>query len=199
MTIHKRDFFQMTPQQRAMGQQLWEQSGKAGYGVTTRHGRLAKSSFDAEALAPKTWLFYVNSKGELIHEPIECELYIVGRHSNSGEAVVMLHGMCPKCHETFIVREDNKTMSVERVTYRQASKRVREQWERHCKTVFGRRPSDSDLIPVVSSPERWACDYCRSWCVRVYGGVCVDDHRGVTQITVPMGTRMIDQKGTVDF
>jgi len=190
--ISKRDFFAMSEREKLAGRRAWERSGTVG--------RLAKSSFDAEALAPKTWLFYVNSKGELIHQPIECELYIVGRHSNSGEAVVMLHGMCPKCHETFIVREDNKTMSVERVTYRQADKRVREQWARHCAQVLGRRPSDSDLIPVVSSPERWACDYCRSWCVRVHAGICVDDHRGVTQISVPVGAKLIGgSKDTVEF
>lgn len=190
-TISKRDFFSMTPQQRTAGHAAWTRSAA--------HGRLAKSSFDAEANAPKTWLFYVNSKGELIHNPIECELYIVGRYSNSGEAVMMLHGMCPKCHETFIVREDNKTMTVDQVTYRQAPKLVREQWEWHCRARFGRRPSDGDRIPLVSSPERWACDYCRSWCVKVHAGVCVDDHRGVTQVSVPVGAKLIDRKGVVEF
>lgn len=175
---------------------MWHRSGQTG--------RLAKSSFDAEASAPKTWLFYVNSKNELISEPLECELYVVGRYSDSREAVVMLHGMCPKCGQTFIARQDNKTMTVDRVTYRQASPRLKEQWVRHCRERFGRGPRDADLIPVVSSPERWACDYCRSWCVRVHAGVCVDDHRGVTQLTVPVGTKLIDpkpkpKKGTIEF
>lgn len=191
----KRDFFSMNRGQIAAGKKLWAQTG--------RQGRLAKSSFDAEANAPKTWLFYVNSKNELIHEPIECELYVVGRLSNSGEAVVMLHGMCPKCHETFIVREDNKTMSVDRISYRQAPKRFREQWERHCRSVLMRQPRDNDQIALVSSPERWACDYCRSWCVKVHAGIAVDDHRGVTQFSVPVGTPLIESSpkkgGSVEF
>jgi hypothetical protein len=176
------------------GRKMWQRTGQSG--------RLASSSFNAEANAPKTWLFYVNSKNELMHEPIECELYIIGRMSNSGEAVAMLHGMCPKCHETFIVREDNKTMSVERVSYRKAPPRFKEQWARHCREVLLRLPRDNDQIPVVSSPERWACDYCRSWCVKVHAGVCVDNHRGVTQLSVPVGTQLIDSKpdgGAIDF
>lgn len=174
---------------------MWERTGS--------EGRLAKSSFDAEANAPKTWLFYVNSKNELICEPIECELYRVPRASDSSEAVVMLHGMCPKCGETFIAREDNKTMSVDLVSYRKASKRLREQWSRRCHEVYARPPRDEDQIPVVSSPERWACDYCKQWCVRVYGGVVTDDHKGVTQITVPPNIPIIKpkepSKGAIDF
>lgn len=193
--IHKRDAFQMDRRQLDAGRRMWDK--------TSSEGRLAKSSFDAEANAPKTWLFYVNSKNELLCEPIECELYTVGRLSDAREAVVMLHGMCPKCGETFIAREDNKTMSVDVVTYRKASRRFREQWNRHCREKLLRRPRDEDKILVVSSPERWACDYCKQWCVRVHGGVASDDHRGVTQITVPANVPLINPdkptKGAIDF
>ena len=144
----------------------------------------------------------MNSKGELLSNPIECELYIVPRASDAREAVVMLHGMCPKCGETFIAREDNKTMSIDRITYRQAPKLIREQWERHCR-LKGVRPSDSDKIPIVSSPERWACDYCKSWCVKVHAGMAVDDHRGVSTLHVPSNIPILDvpkeKKGLVEF
>ena len=194
MTISKRDFFSMSRGQRHAGRQMWQKSGA--------QGRLASSSFDAEANAPKTWLFYVNSKNELLSNPIECELYIIPRASDAREAVVMLHGMCPKCGNTFIAREDNKTMTVDRVTYRQAPKRVREQWERHCRATKGRGPRDGDKIALVSSPERWQCDYCHSWCVRVHAGVAVDDHRGAATIHVPRGTKLLDapeKKGLIEF
>lgn len=182
----KRDLFHMTDGQVQQGRKFWQRTGQ--------QGRLARSSFDAEATAPKTWLFYVNSKGELITEPIECELYRVGRASDSSEAIAMLHGMCPKCGETFIAREDNKTMSVDAIEFRKAHRYIREQWQRHCREVLLRPPRDNDKIPVVSSPERWACDYCKSWCVRVYGGFASDDHHGVTQVSVPVGVPIIDAK-----
>lgn len=182
MHISKRDAFAMNPQQVAAGRRLWQRTGQVG--------RLAKSSFNAEANAPKTWILYANSKGEEI-ATIECELYTVGRLSDAREAVVMLHGMCPKCGETFIAREDNKTMHVDYVTYRQAPKFLKVNWEFHCRTVLGRRVSDLDKIPVISSPERWACDYRRDWCVKVHGGVAVDDYRGVTQISVPVNVPLV--------
>lgn len=178
MTISKRDFFKMTRQQATAGREMWRRTGQ--------EGRLAKSSFNAEERAPKTWILYVNSKGEEI-STIECELYTVGRQSDPTEGLVMLIGMCPKCGEHFIAREDNKTMYVETLRYRQAPKHIQINWDYHCANVLGRRVSDDDKVLVVSSPERWACDYCKGWCVKVHGGVAVDDHRGVTQITVPMG------------
>lgn len=193
MSISKRDFFSMTPQQRALGKRMWARAGQ--------QGRLAKSSFDAEANAPKTWIIYVNGRGEEI-STVECELYVVGRQSNSGEAVVMLHGMCPKCGETFIAREDNKTMRIDRIEYRKAPKHLKINWAHHCRNVLARQPRDSDPIVVVSSPERWACDYCRSWCVKVHAGVATDDHRGVTQLSVPVGVQLVDpgpSKDSVEF
>lgn len=193
--IHKRDAFQMDRRQVEAGRRMWQRSKSVG--------RLARSSFNAEENALKTWLFYVNSKNELIHNPIECELYMVPRASNSSEQVVMVTGMCPKCHNNFMVREDNKTLHVDYVTYRRAGRRVREQWERICKEKHLRRPRDEDKIPVISSPERWACDYCKSWCVRVHGGIASDDYEGVTQITVPPNVPIIGQKkpaaGSIDF
>lgn len=183
----------MTNAQKHVGREMWKRTGQ--------QGRLAKSSFNAEAMAPKTWIFYANSKGEEINT-IECELYTVGRLSDSGEAVVMLHGMCPKCGETFMAREDNKTMYIDYVLFRKAPKFLQVNWAWQCRNVLGRPVRDGDKIPVVSSPERWACDYCRSWCVRVHAGVAVDDLRGVTQLTVPVGAQLIEKPregGTADF
>jgi ribosomal protein S27AE len=157
---------------------------------TGQQGRFATSSFDAEANAPKTWILYANSKGEEIRT-IECELYQVGRASDPSEAVVMLHGMCPKCGETFIAREDNKTMTIDRVAYRHAPPFMKVNWDWQCRNVLGRPVSEDDVLPLVSSPERWACDYCKSWCVKVHAGVAVDDLRGVTQITVHGRPEMI--------
>jgi hypothetical protein len=184
MTIHKQDFFAMSRQQAAAGKEMWRR--------TSQEGRLAKSSFNAEANAPKTWILYANSKGEEI-STIECELYVVGRLSDSREAVVMLHGMCPKCGETFIAREDNKTMRIDRINYGNAPPHLKVNWQYHCRNNLGRRPRDADPIAVVSSPERWACDYCKGWCVKVHAGVATDDHRGVTQLTVPVGVQLLDR------
>jgi len=189
----KRDIFCMSDSQVRAGRKLWQRTGQ--------NGRLASSSFDAEAMAPKTWILYANSKGEEI-ATIECELYAVGRLSDASEAVVMLHGMCPKCGETFMAREDNKTMQVEYVEYARAPKFLKVNWHWQCKNVSGRFASDRDKIPVVSSPERWACDYCRSWCVKVQGGVATDDYRGVTQLSVPVGVKLIDKPAggdAIDF
>lgn len=191
MTIHKRDAFQMTPEQRALGKRMWDR--------TKVQGRLAQSSFNAEENAPKTWIMYVNNKGEEIHT-IECELYQVGRASDPGEAVVMLHGMCPKCGETFITREDNKTLYIDRVKYKEAPKHIRVNWSFHARQKLMRRPRDEDIIAVVSSPERWACDYCKGWVVRVQGGVAYDDHSGCTQLVVPQNVPLIGaQKETMEF
>lgn len=193
MNISKRDAFTMSREQVRAGRHMWQR--------TSQQGRLARSSFDAEANAPKTWIIYVNSKGEEI-STIECELYAVGRASDPTEGLVMLVGMCPKCGENFTAREDNKTIYIERVPYRNAPRHLQINWRYHCKNILGRTFSEADPIPVVSSPERWACDYCKSWCVKVSAGVAVDDHRGVTQITVPMGVPIVGEKNEktqVDF
>lgn len=175
MGISKRDLFHMSDAQAQAGKEMWKTTGQKG--------RLASSSFDAEAMAPKTWIMWVNNKGEEI-STIECELYAVPRASSSGEQVGMLIGMCPKCGQNFTVREDNKNMTLDRVTYRRAPKYLRINWAFHCKNVLGKPPMDDDVIPIVSSGERWACDYCRGWCVRVNAGVATTDMTGVTQFTV---------------
>lgn len=186
MAISKRDMFQMTRRQATAGMEMWRRTGQ--------QGRLAKSSFDAEAMAPKTWVLWANAKGEEI-KTIECELYVVGRASDPTEGIGMLVGMCPipDCGEHFMVREDNKTMHVERVRFRRAPAFVKVNWTWHCKNVLGRRPSDEDVIPVVSSPERWACDYCRQWCVKVIDGIAKTDMTGVTQITVSQRAALINR------
>jgi ribosomal protein S27AE len=191
--ISKRDIFSNIDTQA--GKRAWRRSGQ--------QGRLAKSSFNAEKNAPRTWILYADPHGAE-RCTIECELYTVGRQSDASEAVVMLHGMCPKCGETFIAREDNKTMSLDKVTFRQAPKFLRVNWAWHCEKVLGRRPRDSDKILVVSSPERWACDYCHEWCVKVSGGVAKDDHRGAAIISLPSRPKVIDRseaptKGLVEF
>jgi hypothetical protein len=42
---------------------------------------------------------------------------------------------------------------------------------------------------MVSSPERWQCDYCKAWCVRVTDSIAITDMSGATQIIVDQGTR----------
>ena len=175
MGISKRDLFHMSAEQAQAGKSMWKTTGQKG--------RLATSSFDAEAMAPKTWIIWVNDKGDEI-STIECELYAVPRASDSGEQVGMLIGMCPKCGSNFTVREDNKAMTLDRVTYRKAPKHLRINWAFHCKNVIGKPVMDDDVIPVVSSGERWACDYCKEWCVRVQGGVATTDMTGVTQFSI---------------
>lgn len=175
MSISKRDLFHMTDEQQLAGKEMWQRTGQKG--------RLADSSFDAEAMAPKTWILCVNDKGEEINT-IECELYAVPRASDSREQVGMLIGMCPKCTQNFTVREDNKTMTLDRITYRKAPKHLRINWAFHCKNVLAKPVMDEDVIPVVSSSERWVCDYCKEWCVRVQGGIAVVDMTGVTQLTL---------------
>jgi hypothetical protein len=179
---YKRDLFHMTPEQVRAGREMWK--------VTGQKGRLAHSSFDAEAMAPKTWIMWVNNKGEEIHT-IECELYVVPRRSGAEEQVGCLIGMCPVCGEHFTVTEDNKQMSLDWVTYRKAPKHLRINWAFHCKNVLAKPVMDDDLIPVVSSGERWVCAYKRDWCVRVHGGVATTDMTGVTQLSVSDRTPII--------
>lgn len=181
----KRDAFQMTDAQVRAGREMWRRTGQ--------QGRLASSSFDAEEMAPKTWIMWVNDKGEEI-STIECELYAVPRRAGADEQVGCLIGMCPKCSENFTVTEDNKQMSLDRVTYRKAPKHLRINWAFHCKKVLGKPVMDDDVIPVVSSGERWVCAYCKEWCVRVTGGVAVTDMTGVTQFAVHQRPPIIGER-----
>lgn len=182
MSISKRDLFQMSNAQIRAGKEMWKTTGQKG--------RLASSSFDAEATAPKTWIMWVNDKGEEI-STIECELYAVPRRAGADEQVGCLIGMCPQCGENFTVTEDNKQMSLDRVTYRKAQKHLRINWAFHCKNVLAKPVMDEDIIPVVSSGERWACAYCKGWCVRVQGGIATSDMTGITQYTVSGRTPII--------
>lgn len=175
MSISKRDAFSMTEAQARAGKEMWRR--------TSQQGRLANSSFDAEEMAPKTWIMWVNSKGEEI-STVECEIYTVPRKSDSSQMIGMLIGMCPRCSGNFLVREDNKQMSMELMSYRKAPKHLRINWAYHCKNKLGRPVMDDDKIPVISSGERWACDYCREWCVRVTDGIAMTDMSGVTQFSV---------------
>lgn len=175
--VSKRDAFHMTPEQVRAGR-LMEAKMKGP------DGRLMKSSNLAEDTAPKTWILFKDAhRGEEV-STIECEIYSVPRASNANEMVAMLIGMCPKCSEHFTVREDNKTMSVGWVKYSQLkpSNHLRVNWEYHCKNVLSRRPKDDDEIAVVSSPERWLCDYCHGWCVKVSDSIAITDMSGATQM-----------------
>lgn len=176
LKISKRDAFSMTPQQVAAGREVWRK--------TSQQGRLVgHSSFDARDQAPKTWILWATPKGEEICT-IECEIYMVGRVSDSREAVAMVHGTCPKCKNDFLAREDNKSLHIEWVSYRKAPAFAKVNWAWHCENVLHKRVSDSDKIPIVSSPERWACDYCKGWCVKVIDGIAKTDMTGVTQVVV---------------
>lgn len=177
--IHKK----MTPEQIAAGRSYW--------GYSSKHGQINQSaSADYESNAPKTWLRYVTPKKEEI-AVIECELYTVPRFSDPREAVLMMHGMCPKCGETFTVREDNKTLFLDGVTYGSAPMWLRPLWERDRK-FRGRVAQDADKIPLVSSGDRWACDYCKGWCVRCEAGVVFDEHKGnLPTLIVPASVPII--------
>lgn len=184
--ISKRDAFQLSPEQQAAGVAFWRKTGQKG--------QLCSSSMDAEALAPKTWLIWVDSTGR--EHTIECELHVTGRASDPSEGVGMLHGMCPVCGECFISREDNKQIDVEYMPVGKAPRHIRQQWRRHCRDVLGIRWSENDKVPVVSSPERWLCDYCHSWCVKVTDGVAVTDTSGAQMVFVPRSVPTIGREAT---
>lgn len=166
MEIHKQDAFRMSTAQAQAGKEMWRR--------TSQKGRVVQSSFNAEETAPKTWIQFVNPRGEEI-DVIECELMVVGRASDPSEGILMLLAMCPKCGNHLHVREDNKTLHLDMVPYRKIPGWMQVHWRYHAKNVLGRPFSDNDLVPVVSSSEAWECDYCRSWRVRVSGGVAKRD------------------------
>lgn len=182
--ISKIDRFKVTQEQADAGHRMWDRTGKSG--------RLAHSSMDAEATAPKTWLLWKNSHRGEMEAIIECEVYIAPRFSEHTEGVGTLHGMCPCCGETFIVKEDNKSMSLGWVQYGKAKGHLKDQWERHCREELRRRPLPEDKIAVVSSPERWQCAYCKEWCVKVTDSIAITDKSGATQIVVDMGQRRVE-------
>jgi len=189
----KRNLFTMTAEQRRAGllvQQRME-----------RQGMIAPSSFNAELSAPKTWLLYVKD-GRVDPQQqhvLMCELYgTEGSGDARGEG--MLHGMCPKCSETFLVREGNKSMTLGWIEFRKAPTWMQHAYLLHHRHDLGKpptwMPASETKIPVVSSPERWMCDYCKEWAVRVSEGVAVDDHRGIGRIYVPQGALIDSPTGT---
>lgn len=167
MTISKRDLFNMTPGQQTAGRKVWDH--------TTKDGQLALSSTDYEMTSVKTWIRYINSKGEE-NCVIECEVY--HQPNSDGVAVGMLSGMCPKCGECFLVNEGNKTMQMDVISYRQAPAWLKTHWSFH-KRELNQIVSAEDKLLLISSPERWACDYCKGWCVKVEGNVASDNYQGV--------------------
>lgn len=185
--MSKRDIAQMTPEQIAKGRALWKK--------TSQVGRITGQSVDHEATAPKTWIRYMAPKGQEICV-IECELYAVPRTSGApGETVGMVVGMCPACGESFIAREDNKSLALGSVEYKRAPAWLRVHWDHRCKQL-GKPPMDEDRIPLISSGERWACDYCKGWCVRVTEGIAMDDHKGnLPTIVVSMHTPIVGGGG----
>ena len=176
----------MTPEQIAAGQKMWRTS--------SRLGQVTQRSFDAEAMAPKTYILWVNDKGEK-KCIIECELYVAGSTSGRPEGIGMLHGECPKCRKTFIVQEDNKSMTLERVPLRSLNPELQDNY-RYDARKKGRPLSPDDEVVVVSSPTRWQCGYCKGWCVRVTGGVAITDMKGATQIIMHMRPTLIDPEST---
>lgn len=170
MTISKRDLFNMTPGQKAAGREMWKHTAEDGPGK----GMVAMSSTDYELTSIKTWIRYVNSKSEELCV-IECEIY--HQPNSDGVAVGMLSGMCPKCGNCFLVNEGNKTMQLGHVTYRNAPAWLKTHWSFH-KRSLNQLTMEDDKILLVSSPERWLCDYCKGWCVKVTENIASDNHSG---------------------
>ncbi len=177
------------------GLRLSPEQVKAGLrmrALSRTKGGLAGSSLDAEATAPRTWIRYIDGAGKEICV-LECELYRVPHHAGGAELIGMLHIMCPKCGETSTVREDNKTLHLGSVELRHAPKWLAVHYEYRCRELR-RTPMPEDQIPLVSSPERWGCDYCKRWWVRVTEGIASDDDSGVERIVVPL-SGLLGSKG----
>jgi len=180
MTISKRDLFQMTPGQLAAGRKMWKH--------TADDGSIAMSSTDYEMTSLKTWIRYVNSKSEELCV-IECEIY--HQPNADGVAVGMLSGMCPKCGNCFLVNEGNKTMQLGHVTYRHAPAWLKTHWSFY-KRSLNQIVLEDDKILLVSSPERWACDYCKSWCVKVTENIASDNYKGVAVMYSSASAKALD-------
>jgi hypothetical protein len=178
--ISKKDAFRMTPQQVTAGKRMWARTAAM---AQRGQGRFAASSMDAEANAPRTWIMWVNGKGEEIHT-LECELYPQARYSDPNEAVAMLVIMCPKCAENLLVREE----------VRYAPKHIQINYRHRMERERFMPWTPSDKVPVISCPERWLCDYCKGWCVRVSAGIATTDMSGATQITVHGRPTIIGEK-----
>jgi len=194
VSIKKTPVIRLSEEQAAAGKRMWNLSDEVG--------RLSGSSVDHESAAPRTWIRWIDGKG-FERAVVECEIYIQPRYSDHEEAVGVLHGMCPCCGEGFIVREDNKTMTLDHIEYRKAPEWLRVHYAYDQRERGRPQISDTDKIPIVNSPERWACDYCKEWVVRIIDNVASDDHSGITRITVPqsalVGTRRPEGGGQIDI
>jgi hypothetical protein len=201
--VSKRGLVRMNKREVEAGRRAWAQAGNKG--------RLAPGSFDFERTAQKTWIRYVDGTGEE-RAVIECELYVQPNVDGSGELVGMLHGMCPCCGETFIVREENKEMSLGAVRFDQAPRWLKVHWTHHLAEKHGlkkglrletlgrlpsfeemvRPPQGADAIPIVSGTNRvdepWVCDHCHKWGVYVYESVARDMERA------PTGSQIISHR-----
>jgi hypothetical protein len=178
-------------------------AGRKMWAASSKRGELAASSVDFERNAQKTWIRYVDARGEE-KCVIECELYMQASATRGGELVGMLHAECPCCRNTVLVREDNKEMSLGSVRFDAAPAWLCVHWRYHMAEKYGLRsglvlerlgrlPTDAEMmrpprgedpIPLVSGTNRveepWLCDYCHRWGVNVYEGVARDHDTGRT-------------------
>lgn len=192
MVIKKQPLVRLDARQSAAGKKAWERASQ-------KPGRIT-SSMDFERSAQKTWIRWMDATGNE-RAVIECELYMQPRVSGAAELVGMLHGMCPCCGETFLVREDNKEMSLGSVRYGRAPRWMRVHHRVHLAEKHGlrknlaledlhrlpldeemvRAPRDDDPIPLISGTNRveepWVCDYCKRWAVCVYENIARDYER----------------------
>lgn len=190
MVLRNKGGTRMSRAQSDAGRRAWARSGAGA-------ARELTSNVDFERTAPKAWIRYVDGSGEPI-ETIECELYKQPHSDGSGQLVGMLHGMCPKCHATFIVREENKEMSLGDILFARVPGWLEEQYRHHLALTHGlksgrphnprgpaprdeelvRPPRGDDRLPLVSGTNRveepWMCASCQDWCVVVYENVARD-------------------------
>ena len=179
---------------------LDERSRRAGVHMQNRmqsEGALVGNSVDTERDALKTWILWRD--GPLMHDPvtgenvrptIECELTIAPRSSDSSEAVGALIATCPACAQNgqeqhLLIREDNKELAFELVKwgdYKHLPKghHIRQHWPPFCRRAYGREPHETDQMALVSSPARWQCPTCHSFCVRVQDSIATNDFKGAT-------------------
>jgi hypothetical protein len=182
--ISKRDIF---------GGQMGEERFAAGRAMEQRmfrEGRFQSSTIDSDDLALKTWILWRD--GPLLpngkRPTIECEIHRATSRTTPGRQVVTLHVACPFCLMNFnhdsvlLVDEENKPLSVEAVEYGKLPKshHMVQQWDEYVVRRFARSARDDDKLFLVSSPDRWMCDYCKGWCVRVQDSIATTDTSGAT-------------------
>jgi len=156
--------------------------------ANTGEAQFQNSTVDAEDMALKTWILWKD--GPLMKDgtqpTIECEIHQGQSRTQAGKGVIQLHGQCPFClmhlddDNVFLVDEENKSLTVEPVPYSKLPRNhhMVQQWDAYVQRRFARRARPDDTLFLVSSPERWMCDYCKGWCVRVTDSVAVNDHSG---------------------